>query len=360
MSNIAFDYVFITNIPSFYKVNLYNALSSTLNIYVIFIANKSVIRKDDFFNQPMNFKHCFVNDVNFEERVKLKTFISVKNILRSISYRYVVFPGWEIKELFFLTYLVPKHKNAVAIESSILETKLNGLHGILKKLFLKRMRVGLPSGKLQKEIFDKVRFKGIIKYTHGVGILNDGFKISNKKEISIKTHQLKYLYVGRLSPEKNLELLCEVFKDNKKELTIVGYGPLHDLLTDKYGKDVNFCGQVNNKDLAEYYSMHDVLILPSKSEVWGLVIEEALACGLVIIVSDRVGSKDDLVISKNTGLTFDYSSKESLNQALNMIEANYEYYYNNVRNLDVDEINKEKIEPYIELLKMGDCGCEKH
>ena len=348
-----FDYVFITNIPSFYKTNLYNAISCHLKVYVIFISDKSEIRKEDFFNQKINFEHTFINEGNYESRNKLKTFIAVKNALKHISYKYIVFPGWEIRELFPLTYLLPKKKNAVAVESSILETKLYGIHGLLKKLFLKRMHVGLPSGKLQKEIFNEVNFKGVVKYTHGVGILNDEFKNIKKKNIIDKPDRLKYLYVGRLSSEKNLELLCEVFNKNKKNLTIVGYGPLHDSLTEKYGEIINFCGQVNNKKLGEYYSKHDVLILPSKSEVWGLVIEEALACGLVIITSDRVGSKDDLVISKNTGVTFDFDSQASLDRALSDVELNYEKYFESVRNLDMNKLNQEKIDPYIELIKMG-------
>ena len=85
---------------------------------------------------------------------------------------------------------------------------------------------------------------------------------------------------------------------------------------------------VDNVKLPNYYKNNDVFILPSKSEPWGLVIEEALNNGLPVIVSDKVGCKDDLV-TVDTGLIFRYDDMDDLkNKVKKMCDVNY---YNELR-----------------------------
>lgn len=345
-----YDYVFITNIPSFYKVNMYNELAKKLKIYVIFIAKRSSIRSADFFNQEIHFEHSFINNNEFEKRNRIETLCKTIKIVRAIDYSFIVFPGWEIKELLFLASLLPKKKNAVAIESSIIETKKKGVPWLLKKIFLNMMSVGLPSGYLQNEILKYAKFKGTVRYTHGVGVLNQDF-YNQSKRLKVTENKIKYLYVGRLSHEKNLGFLCEAFIEYGKNLTVAGYGPLMKELKSKFGHKIDFIGEVNNKELIDIYLSHDVLILPSTSEVWGLVIEEALCCGLAVVVSDKVGSKNDLVLSKSTGLEFYSSSKKSLAEVLNQLEGNFNYYIKNVSSIDLNKLKEEKVTPYIELIR---------
>jgi len=329
---------------------MYNELSKNLNIYVVFIARKSSIRSADFFNQEIHFEHSFINNDEYEKRNPVKTLCKTIKLVRSIDYSFLVFPGWEIKELLFLAYLLPKRKNAVAIESSIIETKKKGIPWLLKKIFLNMMSVGLPSGYLQNEILKYAKFNGSVRYTHGVGVLNQEFYNQSKRSKAVES-KLKYLYVGRLSQEKNLNFLCEAFIENGRNLTVAGYGPLMNELKSKFSNKINFIGEVNNKELIDIYLSHDVLILPSTSEVWGLVIEEALCCGLAIVVSDKVGSKNDLVLSKSTGLEFHSSSKKSLAEALDQIEDNFDFYRKNVSSIDLNKLKEEKVTPYIELIR---------
>ena len=54
-------------------------------------------------------------------------------------------------------------------------------------------------------------------------------------------------------------------------------------------------GFVNQADLPSYYHAADVLVLPSESEPWGLVVNEAMAAGALPVLSDRVGATPDLV-----------------------------------------------------------------
>lgn len=348
-----YDFVFITNIPSFYKINLYNLLAKKYKIKVIFIAAKSKIRSGDFYAGEMNFDHKYINESFYEERSKFITCYEVAKEITSTDYKKIIYPGWEVKELFFISLITPKSRNCVAVESSILETRKSFLIWHLKKLFMKRMSIGLPSGELQKDIFSASGFKGDLIFTNGVGVLNKKFYNINSLDFeskSLSNKKLRYLYVGRIAQEKNLELMCKVFSEQNKQLSIIGYGPLETSLKAKFDNKITFLGSVNNEELLDYYKKYDVFVLPSRSEPWGLVVEEALCSGLVIICSDMVGSKKELVLKRNTGTVFLHNNEESLINAINIVEDSYEIYKRNVLQLDRQSFLQEKIIPYTKII----------
>ncbi|MDU4940937.1 MAG: glycosyltransferase [Mixta calida] len=342
-----YDLIFITNVPAFYKVNLFNSLARQINIKVIFISKKSSMRESDFYNYDCQFDHAFIIEENFEERDKLTVLYAVYCELKKSHYQRLVFPGWEIKELFFLSLLSPKRKNAVVIESSILETRMSGMAGRLKKLFLTRMGAAYPSGILQKEILAHCGFSGKIYITHGVGVANPPReRPQNVHRTVSQSHEgLKYLYVGRLAPEKNLSLLIDVFNETRETLFIVGSGPDSDVLQKKAKNNITFLGYVNNRELETHYRQCDVFILPSLAEPWGLVIEEALSLGLPVIISDRVGCKEDLV--KENGIVFEATSKDSLKKALFKMKLEYNSFYNAAQGYDLEGMYEKQINSYI-------------
>jgi len=124
-----------------------------------------------------------------------------------------------------------------------------------------------------------------------------------------------FLYVGRLSPEKNLIRLLDAYslyrgKINKEPwgLVIVGSGPQEEELknhADKIGlNDVVWPGFKLYHELPHYYALASCFILPSISEPWGLVVNEAMACKLPVLVSERCGCVPDLVFSGINGYIF--------------------------------------------------------
>ena len=82
-----------------------------------------------------------------------------------------------------------------------------------------------------------------------------------------------------------------------------------------------FPGFVNQSQLPRHYAAGDVLVLPSRHEPWGLVVNEAMACGLPVIASDRVGAAHDLVRSGENGWTFPVGHAEALAECLDRLAA---------------------------------------
>lgn len=137
------------------------------------------------------------------------------------------------------------------------------------------------------------------------------------------------LYVGRLSEEKAIDTLLDAFARAREvvpeaTLRIVGTGGLHDRLTSRVEAlaldgAVQFVGSLQDEPLSREYFGATCLVLPSHSEPWGLVVNEALSHGCPAVVSDRCGCVPELIVEGETGLSFPAGDVDALARAL--IEA---------------------------------------
>jgi glycosyltransferase involved in cell wall biosynthesis len=106
------------------------------------------------------------------------------------------------------------------------------------------------------------------------------------------------LYVGRLAPEKNIQLVLDAFqrmrsKDPGLRLVLVGDGPSRKSLEHKYPQ-VIFTGMQRGEALARHYASGDIFIFPSITETFGNVILEAMASGLAIVAFDYAAAREYL------------------------------------------------------------------
>lgn len=145
---------------------------------------------------------------------------------------------------------------------------------------------------------------------------NDSFKKENKLE-----DKPIVLFVGNLIKRKNVESLLEAKKVSQSDyyLVIVGDGPLFKKLSKKVEEenihDVIFTGSRN--DVENIIPSCDVLVLPSYSESFGLVLIEALACGKPVIGSDVGGITE--IINNDVGLLVNPNKVSSIAKAIDTI-----------------------------------------
>jgi glycosyltransferase involved in cell wall biosynthesis len=134
------------------------------------------------------------------------------------------------------------------------------------------------------------------------------------------------LYVGRLSHEKNLEMLAHAFLalDDCAHLVIVGDGPARgDLVRLLAGHPVTFTGYLRGVDLATAYASADIFAFPSLTETFGQVVLEAMASGLPVIGFDAEGVRD-LVEDRRTGRLIPRGDSASYAAALRALAASPE------------------------------------
>jgi glycosyltransferase involved in cell wall biosynthesis len=122
------------------------------------------------------------------------------------------------------------------------------------------------------------------------------------------------LYVGRVAPEKNIELAITAFRAMQRrnaatKLVIVGDGPLRTRLQQKH-PDLNFEGLRRDEQLAACYASADVFLFPSETETFGNVVLEAMASGLAVVAYDYAAARMH-VTSGETGMRVPYADADA-------------------------------------------------
>ncbi|EOR94571.1 N-acetylmannosaminyltransferase [Arcticibacter svalbardensis MN12-7] len=135
---------------------------------------------------------------------------------------------------------------------------------------------------------------------------------------NIKNRSTSFLYVGRLSPEKGIELLISAFADTNFQLTIVGDGPLRNEVEQAAAKhsNITYLGKKSNIETMDLMRQANALIFPS---IWfegmPMTILEAFSTGTPVIAS-RLGSIQHLISPGYNGLLFKAGDRESLQSCL--------------------------------------------
>lgn len=139
---------------------------------------------------------------------------------------------------------------------------------------------------------------------------------------------LRFLYCGQLIERKGVDLLCRAFcrlvaSGAHATLTLAGEGPLkgqlEQSLTDECRTRVHFIGFQRVEALPAIFGQADCFVLPSRHDGWGVVINQAVAAGLAIVVTDTVGASHDLVENGVNGIVIASESEDAILAALQVL-----------------------------------------
>jgi glycosyltransferase involved in cell wall biosynthesis len=103
------------------------------------------------------------------------------------------------------------------------------------------------------------------------------------------------LAVGRLASEKGIDVLLHATIDLPVDVVLAGTGPDENRLRSLAAPNVHFLGHVGRDELPALYAAADVLAMPSRSDPWGMVLNEAAAAGLPLVSTDAAGAAHDLI-----------------------------------------------------------------
>jgi glycosyltransferase involved in cell wall biosynthesis len=160
---------------------------------------------------------------------------------------------------------------------------------------------------------------------YGLNVVDNKYFATPSNNGSRRHNNKTLLAVGRQIQKKNFLLLLKVWgrvsnnysKNDSTRLLFIGEGPLHNDLTDYVRENnisnVEFIPFQTQEQLKELYHDASALVLPSLyGETWGLVVNEAMAAGLPVFVSDRCGCASTLVEHGRNGYTFNPENKEQM------------------------------------------------
>lgn len=135
------------------------------------------------------------------------------------------------------------------------------------------------------------------------------------------SQDFKFIFIGRLHEDKGVDDLLTAWRHLPEEsfrLVIVGDGPLDGLVRDAANRDprIHFVGHVDRDELATLLRASDAFVFPSRSDPWGLVINEAMAAGLPVISTPAPGAVDDLVEDSVNGYIVPTRDPLALSEAM--------------------------------------------
>ena len=142
------------------------------------------------------------------------------------------------------------------------------------------------------------------------------YKSTQINGFDLSQYDTTFLYVGRLSKEKNIELLLKSFDSLCQSLSstmalfIVGDGPARAYYQELANEHVHFVGFQDKKNLAQWYASVDAFVFPSMSETFGNVILEAMASDVLVVGAIQGGV--GCILNKENGVAIDMRSFDEL------------------------------------------------
>lgn len=308
----------------------------------------------------MGIRYCYINSsslakANYRATEEIlmemtfrRRFIKLKNILKDNDI--IIMNGYTGGIFLMLFFLNLFYKKTIGIDS---DTQLNIPAKFIKKLvksiylrtiFSNKRIYGLPGGTgSHTDLFRHYGMRANHIFLMPMMVDNSYFCSQPRENLN----PFIFLFVGRIIGIKNIETLIIAFlnifdRDKNVTLRIVGEGEDLPYLKDKYRTKSNICfaGAKFAEELQKEYNNAHTLVLPSSHEPWGLVVNEAMAAGLPVIVSDKVGAGWDLVNGHNTGFIFRHSDTKELQEAMRQL-ANDKNTYTKYANNAYHRLNNE-------------------
>lgn len=264
----------------------------------------------------------------------------IREIIQSREYDAVMVNGWNHKSAWQAIWACWKSNVRILVRSdSHLHTQRSLLTRAVKSIgyprFIRRLDGCLAVGKWSREYFLRygARPDRIFVVPHSIDTMVleketerlRPLRSALRKQWDLDPEAIVFAFVGKFIGKKRpMDFMIALDQAGQRNSAIqglmVGDGPLRaacESFMGMHGTPVRFAGFLNQSQIATAYMACDALVLPSDGdETWGLVVNEAMACGRPCLTSDRVGCGPDLVIQGQTGATFPYGDIEALTDAM--------------------------------------------
>lgn len=293
--------LFITNIPAPYRIDFYNELGKYYDITVLFEAKRAPgITFNWKENEIRNFKAIFLKEGNFNER---RIDWSIFKYIKSLKYDEIVITNYAYATEMIALFSIKLRKIPYfyELDGAMINHEESKIKRFIKKFFLSGAKGYIsPSSisddyvkfyagnksKIYRYPFTSLEESDILQ-----NLVTNQEKVSLKKQLNIVENKI-VLAIGQFIPRKGFDILLKAAQDIDKEtgIYIVGGKPTPEYL--KLQKDMNltnvhFEGFKTKHELSLYFKAADIFVHPTREDIWGLVINEAMGYGLPVITTNK-------------------------------------------------------------------------
>ena len=293
--------LYYTNIPAPYRVKFFNELNKHVELTVLFNGDKSEEYRNLkwFKNNSFNFKYI---------RLKKFALFQLNKLLNENDYDIVVIGTYANMNgaIFNMLLRHKKIKFFLNADGGVVPEKESFISKYLKTKFISTASYYLSTGKTTNEYLlnYKARLKDIYIYPlssiEKKDVLLLPIKMEEKMALRKKSgynYKRLFVSVGSFIERKGYDLFLESLLINNNEKTgflLIGGGEEKDNYEDflmKYNiRNVHLIDFCDKKQIFEFLKMSDVFFLPSREDIWGLVVNEAMSCGLPVIATKQTAS----------------------------------------------------------------------
>ncbi len=324
--------LFVTNYPSPYRVNFFDELGKRTRLTVLYFAKPTAYRDENWFVESSGGFEA----VQLEKKVSLggKTLcLDVIDWLKK-PWDAIVVCGYSLPTTMLAIFWLRSHRIPFYMEvDGGLIRERKGLKYQYKKLLVGSASNWLSSGKKTTEYLvnygakeDRVQvypFTSLWEKDVLEKPLTKEEKLALRRKLEMPEEKI-LLYVGRFTREKGMDDLLQAARkiDASVGIYFIGGEPTREHLNfckEQDLKNIHFVGFQKKEELARYYRAADLLVLPTHSDVWGLVVNEAMACGLPVVTTDQCVAGAELIENGVNGYLVPAREPEILAQSVNQV-----------------------------------------
>lgn len=305
--------LFITNYPVPYRIQFFNKLNELVELTAVFESKLASDRNAGWLSSiNVNYKSIFLNendDINLKQSVK-----TVMDLISANSFDYIIIGNYATPiERKLISKFKAKKIPYVFSSDGGFKKNDNFLKKFIKKYYVKGADLyfsssektdeylecyGAPKNLIHRYHFTSISESDVQKY-----LISKNEKNNLRKELGM-TEEKIVLGVGSFIRRKGWDLLLNSITD-----TSIGYYVVGGEITEEYKElverkrlnNVHFISFKQKEEEDKYYKAADVFVLPTREDIWGLVINEAMAFGLPVVSTDSCNAAIAMVHNGENG-----------------------------------------------------------
>ncbi|SCY50857.1 glycosyltransferase family 4 protein [Butyrivibrio sp. INlla14] len=333
--------IYITTAPAPYKVEMLEILGTYCDLDVVFEKNSESYREDSWLRTDFkNFKAHFLKGIRIKDSIISWDIISLikKNRYDCIIVGVYSTPSELLSQVYFWIHKIPY----VLSSDGGFVKKEKRIAYLIKTFFISKatyylspnessstylMHYGARKENIYLYPFSSVKESEILSSP-------DSFEVRKAfKEKNRMSEKYSVLFVGQIIPRKGIDILIK----SAKRLSDIGVYLVGGSITEEYKRlieqfditNIHFIGFKDKNNLADYYRASDVFVLPTREDVWGLVVNEAMSFGLPVITTSKCNAGIEMIKNENVGTILKNNNEKELADSI--------LSWVNKRNKDNDE-----------------------
>lgn len=340
----------LSSFPAPYRVDVFKGLSKYYKLDVFFAAMSDQDRDNEYFINKDIFPY-YVLTTHEDYIVFQKHLRNLQSYTLVLAYDWYLPHALKVEEK-CIKYKIPYYINCDGAFLPSPVTLKDRIKALVKKRYISHAKKCLANGQYAAEYFKHYgaseenivfhNFSSLHECDIEKTVVNEQSKALIRRELGLFESKKTVLSIGQFIPRKGFDILLDVWGqfDYSYQLVIIGGGAeqekYKEIIRGRKYKNVHLLGYKSRNIISKYYQASDVFVLPTREDIWGLVINEAMAHGLPVISTANCIAACELIQNKINGYVIPGDDPEALSSALTNI------WQENLKEIGTNNINKIK------------------